>query len=41
MAVNPLNDEEFTSLHGIHMTEEAFEQLDLELPLALIYAGVF
>ena len=27
MAVNPLNKEEFASLHGIPMTEEAFEQL--------------
>ena len=27
MAVNPLNKDEFASLHGIPMTEEAFEQL--------------
>jgi len=27
VAVNPLNEEEFASLHSIHMTEEAFEQL--------------
>ncbi len=27
MAVNPLKREEFASLHGIRITEEAFEQL--------------
>jgi len=27
VAVHHLNEEEFDSLHGIHMTEEAFEQL--------------
>src|SRR5579864_8630141 len=27
VAINPLNKEEFASLHGMRMTEEAFEQL--------------
>lgn len=58
MAVNPLINDDARSMHGIPMTEEAFEhliglespyrydtikldQLDLELPLASVYEGVF
>jgi hypothetical protein len=53
VAVSPLTDGDASSLHCIPMTEEAFEhliglespyrldQLDLELPLASVFEGVF